>query len=66
MNDRFPNGGKPCPSSGRKRQEGNGRVFIIKLRPLPNVDAVKALRRGLKYLLRHCGLRCISIEEKDQ
>jgi hypothetical protein len=29
------------------------------------IDAIKALRRGLKYLLRHCGLRCLSIQEQD-
>jgi hypothetical protein len=43
----------------------SGRVFVVTLRPLPGVDAIKALRRGLKYLLRHCGLRCLSIQEED-
>jgi hypothetical protein len=45
---------------------GSSRVFIVKLRPLPSVDAIKALRRGLKYLLRKCGLRCTEIREETQ
>jgi hypothetical protein len=46
-------------------ESDSGRVFVVKLRPLPGVDAIKALRQGLKYLLRRCGLRCISIEQKE-
>jgi hypothetical protein len=36
-------------------------TFVIRLRPEPQVDdAVIALRRGLKALLRQFGLRAIS------
>jgi hypothetical protein len=38
-------------------------TFVIKLQPQRGVDVNKALRRGLKFLLRQCGLRCLSIEE---
>jgi hypothetical protein len=31
---------------------------------LPGVNATRALRFALKYLLRTCGLRCVSIEEE--
>ena len=33
------------------------------LRPEPGVDPVRSLRRGLKLLLRVCGLRVIGIRE---
>ena len=36
-------------------------VFVIKLRPEPGVDAVRALRALLKSSLRHFGLRCVSL-----
>jgi hypothetical protein len=39
-------------------------VFVLTLRVEPYVaDATRALRRGLKYLLRACGLRAISAVE---
>lgn len=47
------------------KASSSGRVFVLKLRPQPGVDAIKALRRGLKYLLRQCGLKCISIQEGE-
>jgi hypothetical protein len=34
-------------------------VFALRLRPLPRVDGIRALRRGLKHLLRACGLQCL-------
>jgi hypothetical protein len=37
-------------------------VFLVRLRALSNVDAVKALRHALKVLLRRFGLRCVSVE----
>jgi hypothetical protein len=41
-------------------------TFVVRLRPLPNVDGVKALRRALKYALRVCRLRALSAtEERD-
>jgi hypothetical protein len=43
---------------------GNGRVFTIKLRPLPSVtDPIKALRAALKVLLRRFGLRAVEVSE---
>jgi hypothetical protein len=37
--------------------------IVLTLRPAgAGVDPVHALRRGLKYLLRACQLRCINIE----
>jgi len=37
-------------------------TFLLRLRPVPGVDAVKALRAALKKLLRQFGLRAVSIE----
>jgi hypothetical protein len=36
-------------------------VFTIRLRALPGVDAIKAIRRLLKYALRVCRLRALSV-----
>jgi hypothetical protein len=38
-------------------------VFTIRLRPLPRVDGVKAIRRLLKYALRVCRLRALLVSE---
>jgi hypothetical protein len=38
-------------------------AYLIRLRPLKGVDAIKALRRVLKFALRSCGLRCTDIKE---
>jgi hypothetical protein len=43
--------------SNRQRRE----TFVIALQPLPGVNGIRALRRGLKILLRVCRLRCVSI-----
>jgi hypothetical protein len=38
-------------------------TYRLVLRPLPQcLDADRAMRWGLKYLLRTCALRCVSIE----
>jgi hypothetical protein len=37
-------------------------VFVIRLRALPGVDGVRALKAALKTLLRRYGLRCLSVE----
>jgi hypothetical protein len=43
---------------------GVGRVFTVKLRPLPHVtDPVRALRAALKVLLRRFGLRATDVSE---
>jgi hypothetical protein len=38
-------------------------VFLLRLRALPHVDGIKMLRRLLKYALRQCGLRALSVSE---
>src|SRR3981189_201254 len=46
------------------RQRPGQPVFVLTLRAEPHVaDTIKALRRGLKFLLRVCGLRAISAVE---
>lgn len=37
-------------------------IFLVRLRALPGVDAVRTLRAALKTLLRKYGLKCLSIE----
>jgi hypothetical protein len=39
-------------------------TYLIRLRPEPGVDAIHALRRALKILLRGFGMRCLSIDEE--
>jgi len=42
----------------------NRPIFLLRLRPEKTVSRpVHALRRGLKFLLRSCGLRALSIDE---
>ncbi len=36
-------------------------TYLIRLRPLPNVDAIRALRAALKVLLRRFGLKAIEV-----
>ena len=38
-------------------------IFIIALRPASGVNGIRALRAGLKLLLRRFGLRCVTIRE---
>jgi hypothetical protein len=45
------------PGGSHKKEKG----FVVTLRPLPNVDAVKALRWVLKSALRKHGLRCTDV-----
>jgi hypothetical protein len=40
-------------------------VFVLHLRPEPDIDAVKALRALLKLSLRKFGMRCTSIAESN-
>jgi hypothetical protein len=37
---------------------------VLRLRPEPGVDAIRALRWALKSMLRRHGLRCVSVEEQ--
>jgi hypothetical protein len=42
----------------------NRPIFLLRLRPEKKVSSpIRALRRGLKFLLRSCGLRALSIDE---
>jgi hypothetical protein len=41
-------------------------AYIVTLRPEPHTDPIRALRRGLKYLLRVCGLRAIHVREQNE
>jgi hypothetical protein len=38
--------------------------YMVTLRPLPNVDGIRALRAAVKCLLRRYGLRVIRAEER--
>ena len=40
-------------------------IFVLRLQPLPRVDAIKALRAALKNLLRQFGLRALSVEREN-
>jgi hypothetical protein len=40
-------------------------IFVLRLRPDPNVDPVRALRAVLKSLLRTYGMKCIAVEEEE-
>jgi hypothetical protein len=45
----------------------NRPIFLLRLRPEKTVSQpIHALRRGLKFLLRSCGLRAVSVEEIPQ
>jgi hypothetical protein len=37
-------------------------IFLVRLRALPGVDGVRALRAALKTLLRRFGLKALSVE----
>ncbi len=51
------------PNSPRKRRP----TFTVQLRPEPDVaDPVRALRAALKYLLRRCRLRAVSVSEHNR
>jgi hypothetical protein len=39
------------------------RIFVLKLRALPGVDAIRELRLLLKRIPRTHGFRCVSCEE---
>src|SRR5262249_33204298 len=63
----FQDGGAGGERRLRRRVERGGvMIFIVRLRALPRIDAIKALRRVLKYALRCCGLRCLSVEGERQ
>ena len=40
-------------------------VFVLRLQPLPHVDAIKALRAAFKSLLRQFGLRVLSVKREN-
>ena len=41
-------------------------IYIVRLRALPDIDSVKALRAGLKTLLRRYGLRALSVKTEGK
>jgi hypothetical protein len=42
----------------------NRPIYLLRLRPEKKVSSpIRALRRGLKFLLRSCSLRALSIDE---
>ena len=41
-------------------------VFVLRLTPLPGIDGILALRAVLKTLLRHYGMRCLSVREERE
>jgi hypothetical protein len=41
-------------------------VFVIRLRPEPRVDPIRALRGGLKALKRQFGLKCVEVREDSR
>jgi hypothetical protein len=43
-------------------ERGSRPIYVLRLQPLPRVNAVKALRAALKSLLRRFGLRALSVE----
>jgi hypothetical protein len=48
-------------------EPGCGRVFVVKLRPLPGcADPTRALKRGLKFLLRAYQLKCTDVRETKE
>jgi hypothetical protein len=57
--------GETVEVSGRAGGRGQQVIFVLRLTPLPGVDAVKALRAALKVLLRRFGLRALSIRDDE-
>jgi hypothetical protein len=51
---------RPSPTRENPRT-----VYLLRLRPEPRVDSVRALRHALKILFRQCGLRCLSVKEEQ-
>ena len=41
----------------------NHPVYIVHLKPEPKVDGIRALKAGLKTLLRRYGLWCVTIKK---
>ena len=40
-------------------------TYTVRLRPLPGVDAVRALRAALKVLLRRFGLKALEVRQSN-
>ena len=62
--DRMPNAilHKPAKGSlGSYPFLNAPRRYVLTLVPLPGVDAIRALRRILKRVLRQHGMRCVDI-----
>jgi hypothetical protein len=48
-----------------RRGRPEKRTFVLMLEAADSVDAIRALRWALKFLWRRFGLRCISVEERN-
>jgi hypothetical protein len=46
-------------------ERGKREIFVLRLAPLPGIDAIKNLRWVLKKLLRQHGFRCVSIKTES-
>jgi hypothetical protein len=46
-----------------KREAEQRPVLTIQVRPEPGIDAINALRRFLKTILRAYGFRCVSLRQ---
>jgi hypothetical protein len=53
---------KGCPATSKNERP----TYVIRLRPQPQVDAIRALRGALKILLRRFGLKAIEVKEEQQ
>jgi hypothetical protein len=40
-------------------------TYVLRLRPEPDVDGIRALRAALKVLLRRFGLKAIEVKQQD-
>ena len=49
---------------GRSGQATARPIFIVRLRPQPGIDGIRALRLALKVLLRRFGLKAIEVKEE--
>jgi len=47
-----------------KRPRSARPVFVVRLRPLPGVNAVRALRVFLKRALRAAGMQALSVDQE--
>src|SRR5215510_8294606 len=49
----------------KDRRASEGEIYVVTLRPLPDINGATALRSALKALLRYHRLRAVSVERLD-